>query len=917
MDLPPVVQEFIADVGPYLAGVQEMISETEDLAHAMDMARADLNNWGAAIGFMAEKMAHLDPALTSMEDIQKAIPKNIALIRQELLGEANAAMLAGTQFRDSSSTIVGAMNRNTNASRAFFIPFLRWGGITRNMLHWIVMGGLEIASTALPAIVALGAAAAAMAPTFVHISDQMHNLVVASGSLGGALRNSVGPLHNLTVNMGTLRAAVAPDAYIIFGAVINSLTGHFGQFSQIAQGASNVLANFASKISAALSGPLGGQLASFFQNAVKFMIQWGQVLGNLGHLFFNIMSNMMGVGHLLLDVLDVVTRAMVAITNIPIVGVLIGWLAAISALYRYSRLLLNIWKWTGLEALVGTVRALGASFLAMAADIGVAAAAQQTFFDTMGILSDFLMGPVGIALAVVTAGLGLWWLATRSTGDATTRLIEQVHKMPNDLNSLEKGMHLLSGGMSNLVGTTNKAEAATAKVRYGWLAYNQVQQQTAQDTGKLINAMRLQAEKIVNLVTGLAEAGQRLGQVGAGMNALAIQTAIADSKVQQLNQALDQYMQLVTGGTLGMASFTQGLAGMTQISTGTAGAISNTGVSVKKFAADLGKSGPAAAAAWTNFSTLVGQTAPALMDWFRQAAVLGAATGKTVKQAALDMAAGMVRFAGSNQTARNQVLAFVRAQGINVRNWADLTAALRRNGAGQSDLKGKIDATTASLSHLSQMAKNVSNILNQQVTSAIASAALKSSGFDGALKQLQTDMANHAPASVIHSDLVTVHNDLQKAQAQAVQTGNGLTTMQSKGTNASSQLQGSFSRLGAMSVTTANKILGIKAAIDALHNKTVTVQVNTIYSSSGGGTPPGTPGGGHVRVAGSSPGNTAGIVLPGSSAAFAGAFAPSVNIHVHGSVHSEQSLASAVQSALLNKAFTAPTAGLTWPGRRR
>ena len=55
----------------------------------------------------------------------------------------------------------------------------------------------------------------------------------------------------------------------------------------------------------------------------------------------------------------------------------------------------------------------------------------------------------------------------------------------------------------------------------------------------------------------------RTGALGAAMNAMSIQTAIADSKVTAMNSAIDAYIGLLTGGTTALAGFVQSMANLT------------------------------------------------------------------------------------------------------------------------------------------------------------------------------------------------------------------------------------------------------------------------------------------------------------------------------------------------------------------
>jgi hypothetical protein len=786
----------------------------DDLRDAISGIAAATAPAGAALG-------GLDGRLDDLVMLSTAAVSELHDVRDAMAGVAVAsmAMAAGT-----GTAAVATAQGGAAAARTY-----GWFRLTGNAIHWLIMGTLEIAATAVPAMVALGAAGAAMFQTFGHVYDVMSSLYTASGSLAGAFANSVGPLQRLGAAGNALRNAVAPDAYIIFGAAIETMTSHVGAFAGMAQQASGVLATFATKIVADLQGPAGAALAGFFNNAVKYMIQWGQVLGNLGHSFLNAVNSMWGVGQLLLDVLDVISRVLLNITSNPIGAWLIGVAAAMSAVYRYGRLLVTIFNWLGGSALVGAVKwavGYGSALAGLAAEEGIVAAASLA----MGDLMTAALGPVGIAIAAITIGLGLWYLATRKSADATDQLISKVQAMPPTVANLTSGIGSLTGALEKTAAAASHLgptmDSVSSRLAGPQLAGKALQ--ASQDMSKLTAAIEQQAQKLVALQIGLAQTGQRTGQVGAAMDAMAIQTALADSKIQATNQALDAYVGLLTGGTGAMASFTMSMSNLT---TGTSnittllGASGTVTLSVKDFSKMLSQVSTTGAQAWQNFNQVITGSMQPMADWFRQAMVLGDASSSTLNQAVLDMVANLGKYAGSNQAAQAEVLGFARANGISASSFSDLMTQAGPAGKGMKDLTGLVNGTTIAMSNLSQAAKNVANALSSQESSAMAQAALAAVDYQGKVNALAYAIqryGSNSPQAVLAAQAV--------AQAQK-QAGQDAITAANQTTQASGQTVRAAQAAALAMKQQEQAAKNLQTYIDSMHGKTISV--NTIFSSSG------------------------------------------------------------------------------------
>lgn len=749
-------------------------------------------------------------------------------------------------------------------------------GLSGNAWHWIIMGSAEILSTAIPAIIALGAALVGLEPTFATIHDNMVGLVTASGGMRNALLNSVAPLHNLGVGFGQLKTQMAPQAYTIFGAAINSLGTHMGAFSTMAKTAGQALAGFATHMQQSLSGPLGGQLTKMLADGVKYMIQWGQVLGNLAHGFMNAFSDMLGIGFRVLDVLDLLSRAFVAITGNPVIGKLIGIAAAFSGIYRFAKLLVTI-----VGFVVGTMTKLAVATAAWIAELIGAAMALPALIAEMGVFDgtvaalDALLGPVGWAILAIAAGFGLWKLATMGAADATQKLIQQVEKAPASVAGVMKLTNALVKLPAVIGPAANQAEIVTAR-------FGGTMTATTRDATDLINAIKKQANAYINLVTGMAQAAAGSGSVAAGEQAMAIQTALSDSKVQALNQALDTYVGLLTSATGGAANFVTSMSNIGSVAATTTNNLGTSttqlSLSAGQFAKALNTMNVTGAAAWTNLTQVMNGSIQPMMDNLRQLKTIGAVTGQQVSQAFLDMAAAVAPFIKGTgpgaQAAQKELLGMARANGIVANSYPQLVAQEKRAHASTADLAKIAFQAASAMSNLGQMAKNAANAMNSQVAGMIASAALKVSGFDKAFQKLQTDLMNGAPSKTLQADYNLVKQTLQDAgkvattMSQNVVTGNqkaaaaattGSKTQQTAYYNAKlkalelsdtmsntlpSKASSGTGKVSADTIHMASIIKNqsgyAKAAltslqnyINSLHGKTVNINVVTNYSSTG------------------------------------------------------------------------------------
>ena len=423
--------------------------------------------------------------------------------------------------------------------------------------------------------------------------------------------------------------------------------------------------------------------------------------------------------------------------------------------------------------------------------------------------------------------------------------------------------------------------------------------------------------------------GQPIGVIGKDISALGIQAGLASSKVDQLNQAWDQFMQNLTGGTGGLSAFEQSITNMGVVVAHTQENLAQyTGkfsLSTQQFAQSLTSFTGKGAQAWQNFNQVVGSTGEQLIDWLRTAGTeIGPSFAGPFQRGVMDMVGQLVPLASKSKDAQTELLGLAQQGDANIKTFPELVAAVKDGHYSIADLAKVISDATQKMGDMSGVAAQLGTVLNSQVASAISNAALKASGF-------YTDVNNLT--------LAMAHNGTYGGHTAAYWA------------NLAGQ---AFNRAGSQAATAAGHINDMAAAEGRLHNQTVTITTDYVTY----GAPPGTPGaythrsaqggtwsgtnsarpgpalvgeqgpelmmfhGGEQVVPARETSHLLAVAAalhsarryadgtPGAAARAASAFTGAmgtgggpvvVHMHIAGSVHSEQSLARAVQTAVNKK----------------
>lgn len=340
--------------------------------------------------------------------------------------------------------------------------------------------------------------------------------------------------------------------------------------------------------------------------------------------------------------------------------------------------------------------------------------------------------------------------AAHDTQALTQAQQEQLAALKNTMNGAALLAHTYG---TSFVGALMLAQQAGVKLQNGITG-----------TGEAAVVARLQ---VADYVQGWQAMGQPLGEVGADMTALSISASLQASKVGQLNQAWDQFMQNLTGGTAGLAGFENSLTNMMNK---TASAKQNLAsyagqinLTTSSFANSLKSYTGKGAAAWQNFDQVVGQTAPQLIDWFRTAGAEGAVSGKQFSSAVQGMVAQLYQVASKAPAARAELLGLAQQGDSSITTWKALTAWVKNDHETMGQWQKGVTEATQKMADMGQVAQNLGSVMSSQITSALDSAKVSASGLTQEAENLTQGLqSTNTPASTLISNALTMRGTLER-----------------------------------------------------------------------------------------------------------------------------------------------------------
>jgi SLT domain-containing protein len=303
-------------------------------------------------------------------------------------------------------------------------------------IHLITMGVFEFLAVFVPAMIAAAAGAAVMLEGVGQVTEKLQGAYIAAEALGPMFNTTAGDMLGLGHTLQTAQSQMDPGVYELLGAAINGVrlatgpaTNGISSFGQMGEAVVSILDKFAASIDVELGSSMG-QLRGLIAGGVTDLVEFGQILGNIGHTILNLASDMPGLAEVLLHVIDMFTQLLkwVSSLNPTFIAVIFGFEEA----YRWSGLLAGGFALLGRAiALVGTlglpviakigfnmgamassvllgIGGLITNFSALATKVGIGGKAISTALsaNNIGDEAALMSGDIDVAASGIVSGLG-------------------------------------------------------------------------------------------------------------------------------------------------------------------------------------------------------------------------------------------------------------------------------------------------------------------------------------------------------------------------------------------------------------------------------------------------------------------------------------------------------------------------------
>lgn len=304
-----------------------------------------------------------------------------------------------------------------------------------------------------------------------------------------------------------------------------------------------------------------------------------------------------------------------------------------------------------------------------------------------------------------------------------------------------------------------------------------------QAMAKGTEAFAIAVQQIRNYIAGIGAMGAPMGVLGADVMALGIQSQLAATKVQQLNQAWDAWIQTTTSAASSMSQVQTALgqmgAGAKSASadlSGTISSVSKASSSVAGFRYTLQGFGPAAMQSWQQFTSAI-NTGNGALDTLRTGMAEGVVSGGQFKTTVQGLVGEMLKYTQGNGAAVQMLSQLAHEAGGPITSdlktlaqWAGVAGNTARNQFA----KGMLDASLA-MGNMAKVAQNLSAVVFGSMNKAMGTAIVANSGLNTAIQKYATDMKNaHAPAGQLAADQHNIASAMERANAMIAKSSDAM-----------------------------------------------------------------------------------------------------------------------------------------------
>jgi Transglycosylase SLT domain len=903
----------VADVDADIVKIKAMLLELHDrnLDVNVELNQADL----------LFAIAEINAAMIALQD------KFNIHIDTSGIAASFAEVTAGAMAARESMTLATAST--SSAMQGIHI----WGTgvtLTFTQLHWIMGVTSEALAVIGPALVAAGAGAMVMVEGAGWILDRLQSTFNTTEATASLYHKTMG--QSLGIPGGSLQVAqtaMDPQVYELLGAAINGATESFHGLWAEGEQVVGVLDKFAAEVDVGMKSA-SGEISQLTGKGTQDLAELGEVLGNLALTFFHLAANMPGLSDVLLKVLDGITRLFSVITSAP--GILITLALGLEESWRWGGLFAGILGGliTKIGALIFTVGG-GIKSVGLLGTAGAAAgtAVEDAGAGMVGV-GEFLSGPWGWAIMGAVAGLAVlgFWLsnvkdsaqqmassmnAAISGANFATGLgdaVMDLSKLQTAIVQTETKITSLGGAMagSSMTGLSYHGEnpqiasahqdiadlqtyqqeytklissivdTLAISTKFGGQTYSLAQTMgLATAAGLNLNTAfgangkltAVAAQEISNLVVGYKAMDQSGGQLYTDIQAINVETLLQQTRVTQLNQAWDQYLQQLTGGTGGLATLISDLQQMGNVSLpdatkkfsefSQASASDGGGVdlSVKQISESLTTMDTVGAQAWKNYNSSI-TDARNLMDWFNTAAAEGVLNQSQFTAAMKATVAELIPYAANSKTAQAELLGLAAQGDGGITTFKGLTSWVGNTKNATKNLNDIVGIATQGMSNLNAVAANLSSTLDAVVDQAIANGAINIKGITSATQGFtQSLLENGAQSDVTKQKLQDLAGQLHTSGVSATSAKDIIYQLAIQEGDTKTQAQSLSAEIGTM-ITKLNQIPKTEATNIAVTGRGSWSVQELISNGQGipGVSTPGAPG---VTL----PGHATGGVIPG------------------------------------------------------
>jgi hypothetical protein len=723
---------------------------------------------------------------------------------------------------------------------------------TASGLHLLTDGIIEVGATLIPAIIGLGAFAAAAVDTTNVIQNHFKNMNIAIDATGKTV-------YPLTGSFSAMNKAAQPEVYVLLGEGLQVVNKNAGILQTIALAAGKSLDDLGARFTYAMTS--GGGFGTFMKNSATDLSGWGTLIGNIGGIIGNFLKVMPGYAEIILNVANAVTHLAENITGSGLGQGILSVALAMHGFILYAGLI-----GTGAAVLISrTLPALALGIYKVGAAFDVMGASSVA-----GALKGFAVQAEDAAtlpwgwITLAAAGIGVLVYqflnaksAAQQFADAAQKTIEQT-KLSSLGNTLSYSMMGYAAALGQATAQTTKLQAATAHTQlvdvgksvqqvtvYSAATYTAMQ--NVSDYAAALNVARQdQATYNSNLAMAAKVFGSNQAALAALTNAGITSTQMLTTSKQQMAeniieaQAYNDALRALTNGTGEYGAMINALSGPEQylgdflknIQTATAAqdaamAIVTAGVTAfDTYGQGLHTIGVNAAVAGASIGGLNDQSFALNASFYAEETnaqkVIDAleqqeTSAKNMTAATATMASELLFNAGSNNTARASIVAMINnALGPGTVSLQTLNTWVGKNSTSFQGLSTIIDQASVK-------AGTLANILQTQLNAQFQADLLQSSGATTAMKNFTDAIVNSGNNSnATKNARATLIGDLEKTGMSATDAKNYVNNLQTQ----IDSLHGK-----SVSVTTPNapnakqQVLDLNNSILHLQNHTSIVRV--------------------------------------------------------------------------------------------